>query len=396
MSRFWSNNNVLRIIALALSCILWFTVQPSPDTSAVTNNVSVSKFPIAVHVRTSDDTVVTSVSPSAAIVAVHDSTVNLQSLTEQMLNVQLVADVRGLGPGQHQVPLTAEHMPLVQYSLSPSSVTVVIADRKTDERPVRVIVRGQPASGYTVGNPDCDVATVKVSGSAQALGRVSTVAAFVSVQGANDSVSQEVTLAAIDARGNPVDGVTVTPATAHVTVPIVAPHQSVPIRLETSGSPAAGYDVAGLTPSVSSVTLYGIHLPKHLTIPVDVSGLNRSKTVSVKAPLPDGATRASPSTVSVRVQIEPSAVRSFTVPLTIRNVPAGETVSVVNPSQVTVHVSGPKSVVGGLKANAIRAYVDAKGLKPGDTRGPIQVDVPSGVRVTQLSPANAEVQVSQS
>ncbi|WP_273368058.1 YbbR-like domain-containing protein [Alicyclobacillus herbarius] len=305
MNRFWSNNNVLRVIALVLSCILWFAVQPSPDSGAATDNVNVSEFPMAVHVQTSDDMVVTKVQPSTAIVAVHDSTLSVESLAEQMLGVQLVANVRGLKPGQHQVPLTAQHMPLVQYSISPSTVTVVIADRKTTQQSVRVIVRGQPAAGYSVGTPQCDVATVKASGAQQALDKVATVAAFVSVQGATDTVSQEVTLAAVDGRGNPVDGVIVEPSTAHVNVPILAPHKNVPVSASASGSPAAGYDVVSLTPSVSSVTLYGTHLPKHLTVPVDVSGFNHSRTVSVKVPLPAGVKQATPSMIQVHVQVEP-------------------------------------------------------------------------------------------
>ncbi|WP_067934818.1 CdaR family protein [Alicyclobacillus kakegawensis] len=396
MNRFWSNNNVLRVIALVLSCILWFAVQPSPDSGAATDNVSVSKFPMAVHVEASDDTVVTEVQPSTAIVAVHDSTLSVESLAEQMLGVQLVANVRGLRPGQHQVPLTVQHMPLVQYSISPSSVTVVIADRKTTEQSVRVIVRGQPAAGYTVGAPECDVATVKVVGAQQALDKVASVAAFVSVQGATDAVSQEVTLAAVDGRGNPVEGVIVEPSTAHVTVPILAPHKNVPVSVSASGSPAAGYDVVSLTPAVPSVTLYGTHLPTRLTVPVNVSGLNHSRTVSVKVPLPAGVKRATPSVIQVHVQVEPSAVRSFTVPVGVRNVPAGVSVRVVSPDSVRVQVSGPKSNLADLSSADIAAYVDAKGLKAGSESADIQVDVPDGMRVVQISKSQAKVEVGPS
>jgi YbbR domain-containing protein len=395
VDKFLANNNVLRIVAIILSCILWFAVQPSPDSGAVTTDTGVSKFPVAVHVEAPDDTVVTRVEPSTAIIVVHDSVLGVQALAEQMLNVELVADVRGLGPGSHDVPLQAVHMPPVQYEIDPSTVTVQISDRATTTRPVHVVVRGNPATGYSVGQATCDVQNVQVTGARQVLDRVASVAAYVSVQGATKDVSAQVSLAAVDARGNPVTGVTLSPTTANVSVPIVAPHRQVRLRLEVTGTPAAGYDVAGLTVEPNTVTLYGTNLPATVTLPVDVSRLNRTRTLQLKVQLPDGAVQAEPAVVAVKVRLESSATKSFTVPIVIRNSPAGETVALTDKTQVSVQISGPQSQVKRLTADDVKAYIDAKELKPGDKKANVQVDVPDGIKVTQLSDARVAVKVTK-
>ncbi|MCL6626408.1 MAG: hypothetical protein K6T68_07445, partial [Alicyclobacillus shizuokensis] len=71
-------------------------------------------------------------------------------------------------------------------------------------------------------------------------------------------------------------------------------------------------------------------------------------------------------------------------------------VRVVSPDNVRVQVSGPKSSLADLSSADIAAYVDAKGLKAGSESAAIQVDVPDGMRVVQISKSQAKVEVGPS
>jgi len=91
---------------------------------------------------------------------------------------------------------------------------------------------------------------------------------------------------------------------------------------------------------------------------------------------------------------ESKVLVSFTVPLEIRNVPKGLTVTNKPERQVEVRLSGPSSLLSGMRPTEISAGVDLTAAHAGrqyftlDDRG---VKVPPGVKVQRIFPSSIEV-----
>ncbi|MDQ0190447.1 hypothetical protein JI721_07965 [Alicyclobacillus cycloheptanicus] len=402
MDRFLHNNTVLRIIALVLAFAVWLGVNASSSANGTGANIGIAQtFPKSIQVLAPANMVVVSQTPSTGAVVVRANPQDLASLPGEMLGVTLVADARGLTAGTHKVQVAALNMPALgsqSYTLQPSVITVTLAQKATRTVGVSIQTTGAPGATYTVGKPTADVTRATVSGAASAVNKVSQVTATVSVQNAKQTVTHIANLTAVDASGNPVPGVTVNPATATVTVPIQAPLQPVMLIPQVIGTPAAGYAVAGVKIQPSTIQASGTFANNGteptINIPVDVTGLQATRTLHLSVPLSQGVTQAQPSSVTATVTIEPSLSRTFSLPILVKQLTGQEKVQFTGTKQVQVTVAGPRSIVSGLTAGQLTAYIDASALTNQSHEATVQVLTPAWIQVAELSQNQVPVQVS--
>lgn len=88
----------------------------------------------------------------------------------------------------------------------------------------------------------------------------------------------------------------------------------------------------------------------------------------------------------------------FTLPLELKNVPQGMVVVNEVPSQVEVRLSGPRTLLMNLSPRDVSISVDLVDLKPGLTsfkRLEERLNIPSGLKVTRLSPAFIDVKLER-
>lgn len=406
MDRLLLNNTVLRVIAIVLAVALWLGVHaPNSTGAAATNGTGISQqFPKNIQVEAPGGLVVTSVQPTRGAVDVSASVQDLAALPAKMIPVTLVADARGLTAGTHQVHVAALHMPALHnssFTVQPSFVTVTLAKAVNRSFSVDVHVSGSPQTGYTLGQASTDVAAVQVHGAKASVSRVAGVIANVSVAGASQTVTHVANLIPVDAKGNPVVNVTTSPVNCTVTVLVNTPAESAGVQPEVVGVPAGGYAVAGLQVTPSTVEVSG-NIPTQssggqvlITLPVDVTGLQSTRTLHVPVPLQNGVQNASPSSVAVTVKIEKSLSRTFaTVPVQVEHTAGGETVHIRSSHTVNLTVSGPQSVVSALTASNFTVYIDAAALHNTSTSATVQVLVPAWVQVTEISLRTVKVSVS--
>lgn len=91
---------------------------------------------------------------------------------------------------------------------------------------------------------------------------------------------------------------------------------------------------------------------------------------------------------------ESKVLIGFSIPLEIRDVPKGMTVTNKVGRQVDVRLGGPSSILSGLKPTDIAAAIDLSSAKPGRQTVPLDdriVKVPPGVTVQRIFPASIEV-----
>ena len=91
---------------------------------------------------------------------------------------------------------------------------------------------------------------------------------------------------------------------------------------------------------------------------------------------------------------ESKVLVSFTIPLEIRNVPKGMTITNKSDWQVEVRLSGPSSLLSGMRASEISAAVDLSAAHAGRqffTLDDRAVKVPPGIKVQRIYPSSIEV-----
>jgi YbbR domain-containing protein len=91
---------------------------------------------------------------------------------------------------------------------------------------------------------------------------------------------------------------------------------------------------------------------------------------------------------------ESKVLVSFTIPLEIRNVPKGMTVTNKPERQVEVRLSGPSSLLSGIRPSEITAAVDLSAGRSGRqyfTMDDRAVKVPPGIKVQRIYPSSIEV-----
>jgi YbbR domain-containing protein len=91
---------------------------------------------------------------------------------------------------------------------------------------------------------------------------------------------------------------------------------------------------------------------------------------------------------------ESKVLVSFTVPLEIRNVPGGLTMTNKPEREVEVRLSGPSSLLSGMRPTEISAGVDLTSARTGRqyfTLDDRAVKVPSGIKVQRIFPSSIEV-----
>jgi len=88
----------------------------------------------------------------------------------------------------------------------------------------------------------------------------------------------------------------------------------------------------------------------------------------------------------------------FSVPIELRNVPAGMAITNKVERLVDVRLTGPSTLVATVPRNEVTAVVDLSGARPGRTVYPLteqSIKVPIGVRVLRIHPDSLEVALAR-
>lgn len=282
-------------------------------------------------------------------------------------------------------------------NLGQPPVTVNIEHRLTSQQTVHVNVVGAPASGYTVGTPSVNFPYVEISGTKSAIDKVAEVIGVVDVQGATQSVTEPVRLSAVDNSGRVIQDVHVIPNTVVATVPVQSPKVIASVIPQITGSPAGGFIVSGVDIRPDFVVISGspqvVTSLQNVSVPIDVSGLSKSKTYQVALPNMSGVTKIEPRTLTVQVHVDQSMTRYFPdIPVHIRSTLSGRHPSLISPQTIGVTVSGPESIIKALTRDDLDAVVDVDSLSAEETSAPITVMAPNWTQITRLTTARAEIQ----
>jgi len=321
--------------------------------------------------------------------------------------VQAWVDVSGLEPGTHdlevEVQVNESFRPVRIGEVVPDIVSVALEPLLTRTYPVDLEVTGEPAAGYQKGTPSYEPSSVIVSGASSLVTQVEEVQVSLDISGAIETIERDVTLLAVDQKGEPVSGVNITPVEVSVTQPIFLQggYQNVIVRVLTTGQPENGYKLTNITVSPLNVVVFSSDpqlvndLPGYVeTEEVDLSGAEDDFDTYVAINLPEGVSVVGDQFVLVRVSI---AAIEGTLTMSLPVTPIGLLpihAALVSPETVDVILSGPVPILDTLTPDDIRVVVDVSDLDVGIYQLEPQVEViPDRIEVEALLPSTVAVEI---
>jgi YbbR domain-containing protein len=269
---------------------------------------------------------------------------------------------------------------------------VTLDDRVEDYFSVVPKIVGEPGSGYILGESQLGVEKVLVGGAETVVGSIRSVVAEVDVSGEQSEIKKTVELKAINESGESLKNIYIEPKTIDVTVPIMqsADVRTVGVKIQTNGSPAAGYFVKTLVADPSTVILRGprekIQAIEYIeTEPINLSGLTATVEKGVPLVLPEGVTSEGQETVTVRIELDGNQVsQSVRGIFEFKNLAGGRALEKFSPANALVTVAGAADKISSLTETDVRVIVDLAGkgvgtytmnLAVGNVRVPDQVNV---------------------
>jgi YbbR domain-containing protein len=209
---------------------------------------------------------------------------------------------------------------------------------------------------------------------------------------------------ALDASDQPIPEVDLRPRRIIVDVEVEARGRSVPVLVQTFGSPAPGFETVDRVVNPSTVLLDGPEnilndLVSVVTEPVSIEGATAPVSARVAlASLPPEIRLVEPSDgqVTVVVQVRQRGVTQ-TLPdqeVTVNDLAPGLRAMVV-PRTISVVIFASEDALTAMRAGTVQVTIDAEDLGPGTYEVPLSVAVPPGVQWIRTEPATVEVTIER-
>jgi len=305
--------------------------------------------------------------------------------------------------GTTSVPVTVRSVdPRISVLGSdPAFVSVRLEDLTTKVVPVKVVI-GPTASGLDLGETKVEPSNVTISGPKSAVDAVASVRADVAIDPSGLDFDADVPLIPVDGAGTAVRPIEVSPATARVTIPVFTDRQSrsLPVAPVVTGTPAAGFEIAGVTVTPSVVTVEGdadqlAQLTKLDTDPVSVAGASSDVTSVVSLSMPTGVVPLGSDSVSVTVTMRPvTATRTFSAGLRLVGAAPGLGYT-LSTDRVLLTIGGSTADLDRLSGATVLADLDVAGLAAGSTTDvTVTVALPTGLTLVTASPPKVTVEVA--
>lgn len=399
----WANLGSL-FLAFILALTAWVAAVLNEDPS-VTRSIGVS-IPID-YVGLAEGYLITGQVPKDGRITLRAPSSVWDDL--DVNDVHLLVDLAGLGVGVHQLEVmpTVDIRPARVIDHEPHNVTVHVEVAASEEVEVQVASRGEPAPGHRVVDliPTPERATVH--GPASMVSKVEALKAEVSVEALFEDATQNVPLVAVDADGEPVEGVEVDPTRVQVVARIEKRGgvDLVSVVPEIEGDQEldeAGYRITDIsvTPSLVLVVASDEEALSALsgairTVPFNVASLTGSVERRLALALPEGVSPVSDQSVLVEISIAPKqGFVNITRPVEAQGLGQG-LYAEWRPKTVSIFLVGPVPTLNSLQEEDVHVVIDLLDLKVGTFQVKPEVIVsPTEVEYETVFPATLEVVIT--
>lgn len=401
MFRWIANNYRTFFWAFALAVAVWI----SSVTSADPDQTRTLPSPVPVEIIGQSSNLVFSQSIPKEIEVTLRAPLSVWTLIESDPKlVRAILDISGLSAGEHTLDLQIQvnARPVQIVSATPKTLTFGLEPLITRNFEVDLRVSGEVAVGYQVGETTLEPVQVVVSGAQSQVQKVMRARISIDLNRIRENFDQFVKVEALDERGQPVSGVTVSPETVHVVLPVTQQggYRDVAIKVTTLGRVASGYRLTDISVSPPVVTIYSTDpeivnsLPGVLeTQPLDLQNAQDDITTRLRLSIPAGVSVIGEQTVLVQAGVSPIESSVTISSERIEIVGLGSDLNVqISPSNVDIILSGPLPLLETLTRQSMRVTVDLTNLAAGTYQLSPKVEVLiANVVVESILPNTIEV-----
>lgn len=263
------------------------------------------------------------------------------------------------------------------------NMRITLEDLSTEQFYISCDTSGTPAEGYAIGEVEVSPNLIKISGPRSVVSKISRVAAVVNVDGLTENITDSVVPVLYDEEGKALGSSQLRMNQDKVYVDIqILGTKTVPVRCETSGIPADGYEFIGLEYAPETIRIKGapalLNNVQEIVIPgsaINLEGATQDVENSIDI-VPylgeEGISLVSPeeNKIAVRAIIERLEVKNLEIPLEqleVLNEPDKEAYDVsYGDTKVTVSVRGKGEDIADLSAEQVKGSIDLAGLGAGN------------------------------
>jgi hypothetical protein len=281
---------------------------------------------------------------------------------------------------------------------------LVVAGDRVVERALRVPIefQGLPPGLEIIGDPP-DAIDVRLRGSSGTLGRLgpSDTSAIIDLRNARSGRRLfHITPTQVRVPYG-VEVVQVAPAT----LPMAFENSAVKIlevKPSLEGAPAAGHEVLSFSIDPRTVEVIGPEsslrgLDEAMTEPISIAGATRSVQEIVNVGVADPSVRlrtAQTATVTVQIAAGTSRGTVQNVSIEVANLGADLKARLSIPV-ASITVKGTQDTIDALRADTLRAMVDAAGLGIGEHVVPVRTRAPAGLTIESVRPETVRLRISK-
>ncbi|EHB46469.1 MULTISPECIES: CdaR family protein [Paenibacillus] len=391
MDKWIKNNTVSKLIALAVSILLWAMVHmdsgsPPPPTTFYDTRV-IEGVKIQTYGFDDGEYALTGIDKDRVTLEVRGKRSNITLFTDEYKVKLDLSNVKE--PGTHTLPLTASVPNGVEVvSMDPSMVTVTVEKRVSKSVTVSIGTKGEPAKDYRAGTPVLiDPRQVTVTLPESRMEKLGQVKGNIELDGAKENITEKrVKLTAYDKEGVVMEDAVIEPSSVAAEVPIEPAFVTVPLELKYTGRLAEGLVLSKVDQKVKEVKLFGSKealagAETYIEAIVDLSEINKSGTTVLTADLtpPEGFEKIEPSSVEVEVTAVSHGERVISgIPITLKGVASGLEAVILEPEEksISLTLTGAPDLLNSLTPEDIGAQANLAGLKAGMHEIPLQITLP--------------------
>lgn len=392
-------NVIWLLVSLTLATGVWVAarLQSDPVEERVYS-------PVRIQFSTDEGLIITDTPRETARVFVRAQQSQINRLTIE--DVVVRANLTGLGPGTHTIPLQVEVARPASADSQPAQLTVTLERVVTRQKPVVIAIAQPPATDLDYDPAEYDVFQAAVSGADADVERVEAVVGEVDLSDVRSATDAMVTLSPVDASGTRVDDVTVNPRQVRVSINVYTRDDTRLVSIlpnYRSSTLPEGYFVARINKIDPQTVFVRELIPGALdqignviqTPPIDLTGRTDDFEVTVPIILPSDRVRLLGDTTTVTIgfviDAQTSSVTLEGIPVEVVGVSSGFQYT-LSAQTVSVIFNGPASLLRDLRASDVQAVIDLEALAPGSYALEPRITVLDGrfdmsqVQVTVLPP----------
>ena len=277
---------------------------------------------------------------------------------------------------------------------SVQTATVNVEEIGKQEFDIEVEFNGKVADGYVIGTYSLSRNTVDVKAPMSVLDRITRVVATCNLDKSDADISQRCKLLLYDKHGKEIKADNVGMSVRKVDVSVnILKEKEIPIRVNSVGNPASGYEVAGMKLSKENIKVVGT---KEALSDLDILEVNGSiditnqtgdvtENIDLNDYLPEGVKIQEDSNLEVTIKIDKLVSKTYTIKasdIKVENLKEGLDAT-FSAKEIKITLQGEKKVMKEITKSQLNASIDLEGYDKGTVTVPVSITIPEGTELVK-------------